>query len=260
MAKFKVGDKVKILDGSKIENYTGGWSSASVNDSMPSHVGKTVTINSLVTIFGDGRVGYKMKEIPYTWDERGLKLVSETIVIYRNDNEVIALNKRTGKKGVARCNPSDEFNFEVGARIALSRLFNKFVVGDKVIGNEKAQKKYLFTEKGWVGKVLEVCESSDGGQSIKVKSIENDDKFWVEAECFDIYSPEKEKLYCNGYNGKVVCTNAGCPEFTKGKIYVITNGKIVDDDGDKRPVHRAITSIEGLCKVFNYGDFIEVVE
>ena len=25
MSKFKVGDKVRILDGSNIENYAGGW-------------------------------------------------------------------------------------------------------------------------------------------------------------------------------------------------------------------------------------------
>lgn len=24
-AKFKIGDKVRIMDGSKIENYTGDW-------------------------------------------------------------------------------------------------------------------------------------------------------------------------------------------------------------------------------------------
>ena len=25
MAKFKIGDKVRVLDGSKIDDYTGGW-------------------------------------------------------------------------------------------------------------------------------------------------------------------------------------------------------------------------------------------
>lgn len=35
MSKFKVGDKVRILDGSKINNYFGGWV-----DGMKKHVSK----------------------------------------------------------------------------------------------------------------------------------------------------------------------------------------------------------------------------
>ena len=46
----------------------------------------------------------------------------ETIVIYRNKNKVIALDKSTGKKAEARCNPVDDFDFHVGARIAFDRL------------------------------------------------------------------------------------------------------------------------------------------
>ena len=48
--------------------------------------------------------------------------VNECIVIYRKDNEVIALDKRTGNRGVAKCNPVDEFNFETGAKLAFERL------------------------------------------------------------------------------------------------------------------------------------------
>ena len=47
---------------------------------------------------------------------------TEKIVIYRNDNEVVALDKSTGKKGVAKCSPDDEFNFMTGAKLAFDRL------------------------------------------------------------------------------------------------------------------------------------------
>ena len=50
---------------------------------------------------------------------------NETIVVYRKDREVIALDKRTDKKAVAKCNPSDEFDFETGAKLAFERLFPK---------------------------------------------------------------------------------------------------------------------------------------
>ena len=46
----------------------------------------------------------------------------EKIIIYRDEQKVIALDKRTGKKAEARCNPSDTFDFNIGARIAFDRL------------------------------------------------------------------------------------------------------------------------------------------
>lgn len=48
----------------------------------------------------------------------------ECIVIYRKNNQVIALDKRTGTKGVAKCNPVDEFDFNIGAKLAFERLLS----------------------------------------------------------------------------------------------------------------------------------------
>ena len=47
------------------------------------------------------------------------------IVIFRRDRNVIAKDVATGKKGVAKCSPTDEFNFHTGASIALARLMSK---------------------------------------------------------------------------------------------------------------------------------------
>lgn len=49
----------------------------------------------------------------------------EKIVIYREGNDVIALDTVTNKKGVARCNPEDTFDFGIGAKLALERLTAK---------------------------------------------------------------------------------------------------------------------------------------
>ena len=43
-------------------------------------------------------------------------------MIYRRGNEVIALNKIDGSKAVAKCNPYDDFDFTVGAKLAFQRL------------------------------------------------------------------------------------------------------------------------------------------
>ena len=51
-----------------------------------------------------------------------LKPIEECIVIYSKYNDVIALDKSTGRKGIAKCSPEDEFDFGIGAKLAFERL------------------------------------------------------------------------------------------------------------------------------------------
>lgn len=67
--KFNIGDKVKILDGSDINDYRGHWTPR-----MNRLVGRIVTIDEIR--INDYGIGYLTKEIPYTFDERGLVLIS----------------------------------------------------------------------------------------------------------------------------------------------------------------------------------------
>jgi hypothetical protein len=68
--KFNIGDKVKILDGSDIDGYIGGWT-----PHMNRLVGRIVIIDQIRII--DKGIGYYVEEIPYTFDERGLELVDD---------------------------------------------------------------------------------------------------------------------------------------------------------------------------------------
>ena len=101
-----------------------------------------------------------------------LKLATDIparIIIFsvpKDGHKVIAKNELTGKVGIARCNPEDEFNFATGAQLALERLFEadnaapvkcKFKVGDVIVGNSKAN-RYGITREGWVGEVIEVLD------------------------------------------------------------------------------------------------------
>lgn len=148
MAKFKVGDKVRILDGSNIKNYRGGFTF-----DMKHYIGETATIRG---VSEREPIGYYLKEYSYIWDERGLELAKpETIVIYRKGNEVIALDKSTGKKATARCCPEDTFNFETGAKLAFERL----------IGEDKPtyyNGKIIFTKGDDVFKTGHIYEVKDG--------------------------------------------------------------------------------------------------
>lgn len=71
--KFSRGDTVKVLDGSKIPNYTGGWS-----DSMEQCVGNYYTISSAHTTVKGLRY-YRLAEnsLWFSFDERGLELVKK---------------------------------------------------------------------------------------------------------------------------------------------------------------------------------------
>ena len=68
MAKFKVGDKVRILDGSSIEKYTGHW-----HKKMSDYIGKTSEIKDVIEKGYVGRTAYYLKGLRYIWDERGLE-------------------------------------------------------------------------------------------------------------------------------------------------------------------------------------------
>ena len=71
------------------------------------------------------------KSVGFKYFNRGslfasaLEEVDETIVIYRKDNKVIALDKSTGEKAEAKCNPADEFDFRTGAKLAFNRLMGE---------------------------------------------------------------------------------------------------------------------------------------
>lgn len=59
------------------------------------------------------------------------------IVISRNGNTVTAEDKNTGEKGVATCSPSDKFDFKIGAKIALARLWGEEVPKSLLNDDEK---------------------------------------------------------------------------------------------------------------------------
>lgn len=105
--KFKVGDIIKsnCPDGIKKAEVVG-----IVNE-------RCVVINPLEH---DLACMLRM-EIPVL-SEDFEKIAEETIVIYRKDNKIIALDKSTGEKAEARCHPADDFDFHIGARIAFERL------------------------------------------------------------------------------------------------------------------------------------------
>lgn len=168
----------------------------------------------------------------------------ECIVIYRKGNEVIALNKTTGEKGVAKRSPDDEFDFMVGAKLAFDRL-----VG---LGVKEVKRRAK------VGEYIKIVATNNdrsndyhNGDILKVVKTRGEWTYYKD-ECgkfaypreyvvLENYCPTEEPLY----NGKVVCIdNVGNKgKYTVGKVYTFKDGIMEDaDDGitvpdDEHPVH-----------------------
>lgn len=129
------------------------------------------------------------------------KAKQETIVIYRNDNKVVALDKSTGKKAEAKCNPADEFDFRTGAKLAFNRLMGEYVKPDDGVREVKRKAKVgeyvkivyampcLIPYKN--GDIFKVnCVTTSG--CICKKSEENVGLWHREYVVLENYKPEKE--------------------------------------------------------------------
>lgn len=114
--KFKVGDKVKILDGKNIDNYTGGWGTY-----MRDFIGDTLIVTELTE--RGGKPAYMLSDKYYIWDERGLELVESsspiTKVIFNPPATIVLWND--GTKTVVKCHVKDRYSKEIGLAMCISK-------------------------------------------------------------------------------------------------------------------------------------------
>ena len=115
--RFKEGDKVRVK---KFKERPIGWE---IEGKMDHLMGKVVEIKGSTTC-GEYKVYDPKHHCEWSFAEDDLEPVNETIVIYRKDREVIAVDKVTGDKAIAKCSPEDTFDFNVGAKLAFDRLMN----------------------------------------------------------------------------------------------------------------------------------------
>ncbi|MFR8739198.1 MAG: hypothetical protein ACLVFL_10730, partial [Eubacterium sp.] len=117
--KYKEGDMVRVKVFSKCPEH---WDSGGCMNHL---MGKIVKINRVDGSSLPYRIHDEENGTDWWMKEEDVEPVSETIVIYRNDREVIAVDKLTGKKATAKCDPWDRFDFHIGAKLAFSRLLEE---------------------------------------------------------------------------------------------------------------------------------------
>lgn len=188
--KFKVGDVVKPNKKAD-ENYTITTTSV-VREAIVTEL-RDYTMEIKI-IKGSCSVG----EV-FTVEEKCFDLVrkakQETIVIYRKDNKVIALDKSTGEKAEAKCNPADEFDFRTGAKLAFNRLMGEDVKPDNGVREVKRKAK--------VGEFIKIVDAKpflipyENGEIFRVIGVKN-------ATC-EVENPVKR--FCAWHREYVVLEN-----------------------------------------------------
>ncbi|MBR5941550.1 MAG: hypothetical protein IKZ88_09875 [Neisseriaceae bacterium] len=119
-AIFKIGDTVRIIDGSKIHGYVGGF-----NEAMGGFVGEIRKIK--IVTDRQGKPCYYLENSPFLWDERGLKRVKEEkkIVITVKDRTTRAAmydGHKLIKETTVKCHEDDVLDFMTGAILAFNKL------------------------------------------------------------------------------------------------------------------------------------------
>lgn len=223
--KFKKGDRVRILDGSTIKNYTYGWA-----PDMRNYVGYEVTIQSFNSD-ENNRPSYYLDDIPYKWDERGLLLIDSEDdniknVIF-NDPATIVLWE-DGTKTVVKCQDGDTYSKELGLAMCISKkylgnkgnfneVFKKWIPDEKpfteeelikIVANIDFSKFYegLSNALYNIGKVLvETYKPEDPVENTPEKDGNQVEEVTPETE--DDISIEKMRTLIRGYCVGRYCTN-----------------------------------------------------
>ena len=98
--------------------YNKGYESIVVKDNTLTAVSGVIVRDGFEIITADDFIGNK------------------PIVIYRVGRTVVALNQNTNETGVAKCHPTDDFDFSVGAKLAFERLLSN---RNTEVGKEKPE-------------------------------------------------------------------------------------------------------------------------
>lgn len=153
MAKYKVGDRVRIVSTPRLARWNGV---------MNKWLGETMTITS-VNVNSKGEIFYRMAEnrgdfygCGWYWYEDMISGLAESdreyTVELRFDGMITTATLKRGGRDVkaaeARCNPKDTYSRAEGARAAVERLFEKKRKEDKPKNSKpKIGDKFVVTVK-----------------------------------------------------------------------------------------------------------------
>lgn len=265
MSKFKVGDMVRT--SIKLAEKHGDMFGIGAEFWEDSKTRKVLAVYDDNTVQTD----YKLSGTDFFWPEYALVSAEprEFIVIRRAGSDVIASHKRVDeivKTAKAKCAPSDEFNFETGAKLAFDRLMGReepksqpapeplyaqyfkhsveaekrssMKIGDRVVHPIHGSGTVVGFERDNMGDWVWYMEDGDNsrpypGSEGVLKKIAPEPKY---------------------YTGRVVCISG---EYGIGKIYTVVNGRFTDKTMN---IALPYKSVEHMNDTFLFGKVAEVKE
>lgn len=203
---FEVGDRVRIVDSKGYSQHNG-------------ESGKIISMGGESFRVDLGRCTHdfpkdELEKLADAEKETGRESeskfkIGDEVVANKLADEKYSITKNGWRGRVTKLNPSDSDkdiyvdgpDLDGGAWVC-SKRFDlvtgveaekdkekesrpEFKVGDEVVGNELAGKKYSVTTKGWRGRIVE-SGSLDPGDDIVVQRIDGGETYSVESECFDL--------------------------------------------------------------------------
>lgn len=167
--KIEAGDLVRVLDGSNIKDYCGGWTPR-----MKEYVGRILEVNRVVNeLVWKGR-GVKLEYGGgYTWDTRGLELVTKCKV--RSEAETV-VEKEEAKEFKIR-NSAGVLTAKVERELNIREVF--YGIGDDAIPGMKRPRLEVHAESGHWGGMLVTLSDRDSGKDDIMYVIE------IPADCYD---------------------------------------------------------------------------
>ena len=153
--KFKVGDKVRIREDLIIGKKYGSIT----NYSFLSEIDKNLGVQIITEITEEGN--YKLNKAKFIYSKEMLEPVKEKenemekMVIIRDGSKVIAKYYKDDKtvSAEAKCSPEDEFDFGIGAKLAMDRAIEKMKEGEigyswvKCVGYRQKDEFYFTVDK-----------------------------------------------------------------------------------------------------------------
>lgn len=273
---FKVGDKVRVK---RFKNRPTNWNLEGLMDHL---MGKIVEIKEIsgfdyIKIYDN--VNHRNWVLNFNQFE---PVKTECIVIYRKDNQMIALDKSTGEKAIAKCSPQDTFDYKLGAKLAFSRLMGE--EEDKASGNFKV----LCVENAYLGSDLVFkkgelyeyvngsCLREDNHKSGNYKNFAELIKHNIcyKGKLFEVKEVKRRANpgeYVKVVNSSCVPTTNRKPDYKNGDILKIINygyharyGYGTGDNGlDRLIVENEYVVLEGDYPKedpINVGDTVKVVD
>lgn len=216
---FKVGDRVRTLKNVGCVACKGVMGTVRViDDSRGAFYGVEFDKNiGGHAMMEHSKPEYKMGHCYFVLEKDLVKVKNPSIHITVDGAKVLAVMKE-GKqevgRGVATCNPSDEFDFKTGAKLAMDRLIGEEIKGNYVAGVREVSRKAK------VGEFIRIVTKENGTHypELKIGDIHK----VVRMGCFDKVVTDKRNTFSDEETSEYVVLENYNPEKPMPAISIMS--------------------------------------